>query len=76
MAELTQAAGSGLQARAFLERYVDVAPVTAESLWLGRTIELGLGDTAQAARYGRRLKEEFPDATETGLLYAAEQGKP
>jgi type IV pilus assembly protein PilF len=76
MAELTQAAGSGLQARAFLERYVGVAPVTAESLWLGRTIELGLGDTAQAARYGRRLKEEFPDATETGLLYDAEQGKP
>ena len=76
MAELTQASGSGLQARAFLERYVDVAPVSAESLWLGRIIELGLGDTAQAARYGKRLKEEFPNATETGLLYDAEQGKP
>lgn len=76
MAELTQEAGSGLQARAFLERYVEVAPVSAESLWLGRTIELGLGDTAQAVRYGERLKAEFPNATETGLLYDAEQGKP
>jgi type IV pilus assembly protein PilF len=76
MAELTQASGSGLQARAFLERYAGVAPVSAESLWLGRTIELGLGDTEQAARYAQRLKQEFPNATETGLLYDAEQARP
>jgi type IV pilus assembly protein PilF len=76
MAELTQASGSGLQARAFLERYAGVAPASAESLWLGRTIELGLGDTAQAARYAQRLKQEFPNATETGLLYDAEQARP
>jgi type IV pilus assembly protein PilF len=76
MAEITQAAGSGLQARAFLERYVAVAPVSAQSLWLGRGIELGLGDTAQAARYSRRLKDEFPNSAETALLYAAEQGRP
>lgn len=76
MAEITQAAGSGLQARAFLERYVAVAPVSAQSLWLGRSVELGLGDTAQAARYSQRLKNEFPNSPETGLLYDAEQGKP
>jgi type IV pilus assembly protein PilF len=75
MAELTQEAGSGLQARAFLERYVSVAAANAPSLWLGRSIELGLGDTEQAARYAQRLKDEFPNSVETGLLYDAEQAK-
>lgn len=76
MAEITHASGSGLQARAFLERYTAVAPPSAASLWLGRRIELDLGDPDQAARYAQRLKDDFPDATETGLLYAEEQGKP
>ena len=75
MAELTQEAGSGLQARAFLERYVAVAAANAPSLWLGRSIELGLGDTEQAARYAQRLKDEFPNSIETGLLYDAEQAR-
>jgi len=73
MAELTQEGGSGLQARAFLERYTATAPATASSLWLGRTIELGLGDKEQAGRYAQRLKDEFPNSTETGQLYDAEQ---
>jgi type IV pilus assembly protein PilF len=75
MAELTQAGGNGLQARAFLERYTAVAPVTAATLWLARRIELDLGDTAQAARYARRLKDEFPLSTEAGLLFDEEQAK-
>jgi type IV pilus assembly protein PilF len=74
MAEITQESGSGLQARAFLERYTAVAPATPATLWLGRTIELGLGDTEQAGRYAQRLKNEFPNATETGQLYDSEQG--
>src|SRR5512139_3978364 len=41
MAEIAQGHGNGLQARAFLERYDAVAPPTAASLWLGRSIELG-----------------------------------
>jgi type IV pilus assembly protein PilF len=76
MAELAQAGGNGLQARAFLERYTAVAPVTAGTLWLGRNIELGLGDAAQAARYAQRLKNEFPSSEETAQLFEAERAKP
>ena len=76
MAELSQEVGNGLQARAFLERYTAVAPVTAGTLWLGRTIELGLGDTAQAARYAQRLRDEFPTSAETGRLFEAERAQP
>jgi type IV pilus assembly protein PilF len=75
MAELAQEGGNGLQARAFLERYNAVAPVTAASLWLGRSIELGLGDAAQAARYSQRLKNEFPTSEEASRL-SSERAKP
>jgi type IV pilus assembly protein PilF len=76
MAELAQESANGLQARAFLERYTAVAPVSAATLWLGRNIELGLGDAAQAARYSQRLKNEFPASEETARLYEAERAKP
>jgi Tfp pilus assembly protein PilF len=55
---------------------VAVAPVSASSLWLGRTIELALGDTAEAARYADQLREQFPTSTEAGLLFDAERTKP
>ena len=76
MAELAQEGGNGLQARAFLERYTAVAPVTAATLWLGRNIELGLGDKEQAARYAQRLRDEFPTSQEASLLYDAERTQP
>ena len=77
MAEVSHASGNGLQARAFLERYASVAPVTPATLWLGRRIELGLGDTAQAQRYAQRIKAEFPMSTEAGQLFDEEhQGRP
>jgi type IV pilus assembly protein PilF len=76
MAELAQSGGNGLQARAFLERYTAVAPVTASTLWLARNIELGLGDAAVAARYSQRLKNEFPSSQETAQLFEAERAKP
>lgn len=76
MAGLAQENGNGLQARAFLERYTSVAPVTAETLWLGRTIELGLGDKEQAARYAQRLRDEFPTSKEASLLFDAERTQP
>jgi type IV pilus assembly protein PilF len=65
-----------LQARAFLERYTAVAPVTPAALWLGRRIELGLGDAEQAARYAQRLKDEFPTSQETAQLFDAERTRP
>ncbi len=76
MAEIAQGQGNGLQARAFLERYDAVAPSTAATLWLGRSIELGLGDTAQAANYARRLREEFPTSEEAAKLFEEERKQP
>ena len=76
MAEIAQGHGNGLQARAFLERYDAVAPATAASLWLGRSIELGLGDTAQAAHYARRLRDEFPTSEETAKLLQEDRKQP
>jgi Tfp pilus assembly protein PilF len=76
MAQLAQENGNSLQARAFLERHAAAAPVSAASLWLGRTIELALGDTAQAARYADQLRDQFPTSTEAGLLFEAERTRP
>jgi len=53
-------AGRYFEARAFSERRLAAAPATAEALLLASQIEDKLGDSAAAARYGRRLREEFP----------------
>jgi type IV pilus assembly protein PilF len=73
MAELALAKGNGLQARAFLERYTAVAPVTAETLWLARRIELRQGDATQAARYAQQLQDQFPTSHEASLLFEEQQ---
>jgi type IV pilus assembly protein PilF len=54
--------GSNLQARAFVERYLAVAPATPDMLLLGHNIEAALKDDAAAAAFGERLKKEFPDS--------------
>jgi len=51
-----------MEARAFSERRLSAAPASAEALLLASQIEDKLGDSAAAARYGRRLREEFPGA--------------
>ena len=77
MAETAQSGGNGLQARAFLERYSAVGPATASTLWLGRSIELALGDAEQAQRYAQRLRDEFPMSPEAGRLFDEEhQARP
>ena len=58
--------GNDLQARAFLQRYHEVAPASASSLWLGYRIERKLGDTAAAGEYARRLRGEFADVDRGG----------
>lgn len=56
--------GRDLQARAFVERYLAVAPPTPDMLLLGHNIELALKDTAAAAGFRDRLRKEFPDSTQ------------
>lgn len=76
LADLYVETASPLQARAFLERYMAVAPPSAASLWLGYQIESALGERAAADGYASRLKDDFPTSAEMGRLLEAERGAP
>jgi len=76
MASLQFDNGNALQARAFLQRYQDVAPATAGSLWLGYRIENSLGDSAAASEYARKLRKDFPTSVEADELFQSERAKP
>lgn len=56
------------EARRQLGRHAELAPPTAESLWLGVRLERRLGDRAQEAAYGLQLRKRFPDSDEARLL--------
>lgn len=68
MAEVSYADGSYLSARAYLQRYAEVAQHTAATLWLGVRTEKQLGDRDQMARYSRWLRTDFPDSDEAKFL--------
>ena len=55
-----------------LGRHAELAPPTAESLWLGVQLERKLGDRAQEAAYGLQLRKRFPDSDEARLLQAGQ----
>lgn len=60
MAESQFKAGHYLEARAFSERRLSVAPASVKMLQLASQIEQKLGDTVAAARYVQRIATEFP----------------
>lgn len=60
--------GEYLEARAFLQRYLDVRPATARTLWMCFNIEQKLGDAAAAKRCGDRLRQDFPTSEEVVAL--------
>jgi type IV pilus assembly protein PilF len=60
MAESEYRAGRYLEARAFSERRLAVAPASVQVLQLASQIEQKLGDTVAAARYVQRIGTEFP----------------
>lgn len=60
--------GNAMSARAFFERYTDVAPMTPGALLLGVRIERKLGDENAAAGYATVLNEKFPDSPEARRL--------
>jgi type IV pilus assembly protein PilF len=64
LADLSLEIDRALQARAFLQRYESVGPVTPHSLELGARVEMAAGDRRTAAEYTRRLRTEFPDSRE------------
>jgi len=57
-----------LQARAFLQRYATVAPVSPSFLWLSYQVEIALGDTRAADKFARGIREKFPASVENQLL--------
>ncbi len=67
MARISFAKGDYLSTRAYLQRYLELARHTTESLWLGIRAERLLGDNNAVASYGMQLKANFPDAPETKL---------
>jgi type IV pilus assembly protein PilF len=72
MAELSFESGNYLSARAYLQRYAEVAQHTAESLWLGVRTENQLGDKDQMASYGLKLRSLFPDSEQARFLQSIE----
>lgn len=60
--------GRLVEAQRLLGRHAELAPPTAESLWLGVRLERRLGDRAQEAAYGLQLRKRFPDSNEARLL--------
>jgi type IV pilus assembly protein PilF len=73
LADLEFSQQNYLPARAFLERYMEVARVSPASLWLAYRIERQLGNSAAADGYARRLRNEFPTSLETKELIQGER---
>ncbi|MGQ0430401.1 MAG: type IV pilus biogenesis/stability protein PilW [Gammaproteobacteria bacterium] len=60
--------GNHLQARAFVERYLAIAPASPDVLLLGYRIESALKDSAAAAGFAERLRKEFPESAQLRTL--------
>ncbi len=60
MAVLSLSRDDAFRARAFLARYEDEYPMTAETLLLGVRIEKVGGDGDALSRYAEKLRSEFP----------------
>ena len=73
LADIQHEAGNNMQARAFVQRYHEAAPATAQSVWLGYRIERDAGDAAAAEEYARRLRMEFPTSAEAAQLFEQER---
>jgi type IV pilus assembly protein PilF len=68
MAEISLERGNYLSARAYLQRYLELAEHDPRSLWLGIRIERELGDRNAESSYAMLLKVNHPDSNETRLL--------
>lgn len=73
MAKLNYEQGYYLPARAFLQRYLQVARQSPPILWLGYRIEKKLGNKNAVASYALLLRSKYPGSRETKLLLQAEK---
>jgi type IV pilus assembly protein PilF len=65
MAEISLEKGDFAAAKAYLERYAQLAPHDAETLLIGVRAERELGNAEGASRYRDELERLFPDAPAT-----------
>lgn len=68
MARISFEKGSYLSSRGYLQRYLEVAKHTADTLWLGIRTERELGDRDAVASYELLLRAKFPDSEEMRQL--------
>lgn len=68
MAGITHDSERYLPARAYIQRYSEIARHNPRSLWLGILIERALGDQDAEASYTLSLEKNFPDSKEAGML--------
>jgi type IV pilus assembly protein PilF len=68
MLELAFQQGNHLQARAFLQRYLDAAPVNPTVLWYCVHIERELGNTEGSNRCAAQLREQYPESADVVQL--------
>ena len=62
-----------LQARAFMQRYLDSAAASPEMFWLCFQIEQALNSPTQAQRCATRLREQFPTSAQASRLFQLER---
>jgi type IV pilus assembly protein PilF len=74
MMELSYDAGNYLQARAFVQRYLDARPATAGVLLICFNVEQQLGNAPGAQRCAEQLRAGFQGSAELAQL-EAEQGR-
>jgi type IV pilus assembly protein PilF len=72
MADLSYARGDFGEAKGYLSRLTQVAPPTAEMLWLGVRVERRLGDRNSEASYALQLRNRFPNSREAQALLAGQ----
>ena len=72
MAEISLKNRRYMSGRAYLQRYLEVGPQSARSLWLGIQIERQLGDEEAVRDYSNQLSRHFPDSDEMGRLLEME----
>jgi type IV pilus assembly protein PilF len=70
LADLAFLANNFAAAQGYLRRLAQVAPGTADVLWLGLRVERKLGNAVAEASYAQQLRKNFPDSKEAAALQA------
>ena len=68
MQKISYQNGEYIAAKAYLQRYLNVASYTSGSLWFGMQTERALGNASLANEYQHLLLEKFPFSEEAKQL--------